>query len=191
MPIADDEGVIATAALTTPLLQPTAVARDPFVEVRLYRRGADPVALFRSRLAGPRRDRLDVRRIQTEHGLRALFAFKPGDSRRGLLIRPDPVAGYSALPFRNGAVIVLDGEPKVCIDRPSRICGLLPAVRGYCGTVSFACRLCVGVLDEAGVGDRRRLAGAGGDGDGRGEWGSEAAAVVEGGQRALPAMDPR
>jgi hypothetical protein len=118
MPIADDEGVIATAALTTPLLQPTAVARDPFVEVRLYRRGAGPVALFRSRLAGPRRDRLDVRRIQAEHGLRALFAFKPGDSRRGLQIRHDPVAGYSALPFRNGAVIVLDGEPKVCLGLP-------------------------------------------------------------------------
>lgn len=115
MLMADDEGVIATAvedSLATPLLRPTAVARDPFVEVRLYRRGAGPVALFRSRLAGPRRDRLDVRRIQAEHGLRALFAFKPGDNRRGLRIRPDPAAGYSALPFRDGAVIVLDGEPK-------------------------------------------------------------------------------
>ncbi|TVU21478.1 hypothetical protein EJB05_31114, partial [Eragrostis curvula] len=119
--MADDEAVIATSvrdSLTTPLLRPTAIAREPFVEVRLYRRGAGPVALFRSCLAGPRRDRLDVRRIQAEHGLRALFAFKPEGSRRGLRIRPDPVAGYSALPFRDGAVIVLDGEPKESWTKP-------------------------------------------------------------------------
>ncbi|KAK3164090.1 hypothetical protein QOZ80_1AG0012540 [Eleusine coracana subsp. coracana] len=133
MSMADDEGVIATAedSLATPLLRPTAVARDPFVEVRLYRQGAGPVALFRSCLAGPRRDRLDVRRIQGEHGLRALFAFKPGDSRRGLRIRADPAAGYSALPFRDGAVIVLDGEPKESWTKPVSVIVagvLVPAV---------------------------------------------------------------
>ncbi|EMS49088.1 hypothetical protein TRIUR3_01804 [Triticum urartu] len=62
---------------------------------------------------GRRGDRLDVRGIQAEHGLRALFAFKPGVSRRGLRIRPDPATGDSAVPFRDGAAIALDGEPKV------------------------------------------------------------------------------
>ncbi|XP_062208359.1 uncharacterized protein LOC133909825 [Phragmites australis] len=132
--MADDEGVIAAAeeeSLTAPLLEPVASPRDPSVEVRLYRRGAGPVAVFRSGLAGPRRDRLDVRRIQAEHELRALFAFKAEGSRRGLRIRPDPAAGYSALPFRDGAVIALDGEPKESWTKPVSmiVAGLLvPAV---------------------------------------------------------------
>jgi hypothetical protein len=103
--------------LAAPPLESTATARQrvPSVEVHLYRRGAGPVAIFRSDLAGPRRDRLDVRRIQASHGLRALFAFRPEGSRRGrgLRIRCDPAAGYSALPFRDGAAIALDGEPGV------------------------------------------------------------------------------
>ena len=97
-------------SLAAPLLERSAGRRDPFVEVRLYRRGAGPVAIFRSDLSGPRRDRLDVRRIQANHGLRALYAFKPEGSRRGLRIRCDPAAGYSALPFRDGAAIALDGK---------------------------------------------------------------------------------
>jgi hypothetical protein len=113
--MADDEVAVAPAeeSLTTPLLEPAASPGDPSVEVRLYRRGAGPAKVFRSVLKGPRRDRLDVRGIQAEHGLRALFAFKPEASRRGLRIRPDGASGHSALPFRDGAAIVLDGEPKV------------------------------------------------------------------------------
>ncbi|XP_048562137.1 uncharacterized protein LOC125542952 [Triticum urartu] len=113
--MADDEVVAASAeeSLTTPLLEPAASPGDPSVEVSLYRRGAGPPKVFRSGLRGPRRDRLDVRGIQAEHGLRALFAFKPGVSRRGLRIRPDPATGDSAVPFRDGAAIALDGEPKV------------------------------------------------------------------------------
>ncbi|OEL25455.1 hypothetical protein BAE44_0013527 [Dichanthelium oligosanthes] len=42
-------------SLAAPLLEPSARRRDPFVEVRLYRRGAGPVAIFRSDLSGPRR----------------------------------------------------------------------------------------------------------------------------------------
>lgn len=97
---------------TTPLLLESAAA-SPSVEVRLYRQGSAPAAVFRSGLVGPRRDRLDVRGIQADHGLRALFAFNPSASRRGLRIRPDPNrGGLSALPFRDGAAIALDGEPK-------------------------------------------------------------------------------
>ncbi|KAF8705760.1 hypothetical protein HU200_030963 [Digitaria exilis] len=120
-------------SLAAPLLEPSARRRDrdPFVEVRLYRRGAGPVAIFWSDLSGPRRDRLDVRRIQANHGLRALYAFKPEGSRRGLRIRCDPAAGYSALPFRDGAAIALDGEPKESWTKPVSVivAGLLvPAV---------------------------------------------------------------
>lgn len=46
-------------------------------------------------------------------------------------------------------------------------------------------------MDKAGVGDRRRPAGAGGDGAGCGERGAGTAAVVAGDQRDDPAMDPR
>uniref|UniRef100_A0ACD5VYD3 Uncharacterized protein n=1 Tax=Avena sativa TaxID=4498 RepID=A0ACD5VYD3_AVESA len=118
--MADDEVAVAPEeeSLTTPLLEPAASPRDPSVEVRLYRRGAGPAKVFRSGLKGPRRDRLDVRGIQAEHGLRALFAFKPEVSRRGLRIRPDLATGHSALPFRDGAAIVLDGEPKVSWTKP-------------------------------------------------------------------------
>ncbi|EES02339.1 uncharacterized protein LOC8078752 [Sorghum bicolor] len=122
-------------SLAAPLLEPTATARQrvPFVEVRLYRRGAGPVAIFRSDLSGPRRDRLDVRRIQASHGLRALFAFRSEGPRRGrgLRIRCDPAAGYSALPFRDGAAIALDGEPRESWTKPVSVivAGLLvPAV---------------------------------------------------------------
>lgn len=48
----------------------------------------------------------------------------------------------------------------------------------------------VGVVDEAGVGDRRRPAGARCDGGGCGQRGAGAAAVVEAGQRDLCAVDP-
>lgn len=113
--MADDEVVLASAeeSLTTPLLEPAASPRDPSVEVSLYRRGAGPAKVFLSGLRGPRRDRLDVRGIQAEHALRALFAFKSEVSCRGLRIRPDPATGHSAVPFRDGAAIALDGEPKV------------------------------------------------------------------------------
>ena len=46
-------------------------------------------------------------------------------------------------------------------------------------------------MDEAGVGDRRRPAGARGDGGGCGQRGAGASAVVEAGQRDVPAVDPR
>uniref|UniRef100_A0A453E7I2 Uncharacterized protein n=1 Tax=Aegilops tauschii subsp. strangulata TaxID=200361 RepID=A0A453E7I2_AEGTS len=121
----------AEESLTTPLLEPAASPGDPSVEVSLYRRGAGPAKVFRSGLRGPRRDRLDVRGIQAEHGLRSLFAFKPGVSRRGLRIRPDPATGHSAVPFRDGAAIALDGEPKVSWTKPALmiVVGLLvPAV---------------------------------------------------------------
>ncbi|CAM0880100.1 unnamed protein product [Alopecurus aequalis] len=117
--MSEDEVAAAHAeeSLTTPLLEPAASPADPSVEVRLYRRGDGPAKVFRSGLRGPRGDRLDVRGIQAEHGLRALFAFKADASRRGLRIRPDPATGHSALPFRDGAAIVLDGEPKVAWTR--------------------------------------------------------------------------
>ncbi|XP_066305622.1 uncharacterized protein [Miscanthus floridulus] len=118
-------------SLAAPLLEPTATARQrvPFVEVRLYRRGDGPVAIFRSDLSGPGRDRLDVRRIQANHGIRALFAFRPEGPRRGrgLRIRCDPAAGYSALPFRDGTAIALDGESRIL---PSHFLSSIPRHTG-------------------------------------------------------------
>uniref|UniRef100_A0A0E0JEZ8 Uncharacterized protein n=1 Tax=Oryza punctata TaxID=4537 RepID=A0A0E0JEZ8_ORYPU len=131
--MADDVASPPEESLSAPLLEPAASPRDPSVEVWLYRRGAGPVTVFRSALVGPRRDRLQVRAIQAEHGLRALFAFKPESSLRGLRIRPCPVAGggCSAVPFRDGAVIALDGEPKGSWTKPAAVIVagvLVPAV---------------------------------------------------------------
>uniref|UniRef100_A0ACD5VL92 Uncharacterized protein n=1 Tax=Avena sativa TaxID=4498 RepID=A0ACD5VL92_AVESA len=143
--MADDEVAIAQEeeSLTMPLLELAAIPRNPSVEVRLYRRGAGPAKVFRSGLKGPRRDRLDVRGIQAEHGLRVLFAFKPEVSRRGLRIRPDPATGHSALPFRDGAAIVLDGEPKVSWMKP-----VSTIAAGLLVTAAMAALAVNGVLDS-------------------------------------------
>lgn len=194
--MADDEVVVASAeeSLTTPLLEPAASPGDPSVEVSLYRRGAGPAKVFRSGLRGPRRDRLDVRGIQAEHGLRSLFAFKPGVSRRGLRIRPDPATGHSAVPFRDGAAIALDGEPKVKEPIPARFAFRTPRrvdiAEGVDG-LGFLGRAGAGVVDQACVDDRRRPAGAGGVGCGGSQLGAGVATVVERSQRPLLAVDPR
>uniref|UniRef100_A0A0D9Y8Y9 Uncharacterized protein n=1 Tax=Oryza glumipatula TaxID=40148 RepID=A0A0D9Y8Y9_9ORYZ len=59
-----------------------------FAGAELYRQGASPVVVFRSALVGPRRDHLQVRAIQAEHGLQALFAFKPEASSGALRSLP-------------------------------------------------------------------------------------------------------
>nr|CAD1843079.1 unnamed protein product [Ananas comosus var. bracteatus] len=65
----------------------------PWVEVHLFRRGRGPVGVFRSRLGGAAGDRLDVRGILAEHGLRSLFAFQAPSHRGFPSASPPPMAG--------------------------------------------------------------------------------------------------
>lgn len=84
----------------------------PWVEVHLFRLGRGPIDIFRSSLGGRDQDRLEVRSILVKYGLKSLFAFKP-PSERGFRIRFSPRDGTSLHPYRDGAVVFVDGEPKV------------------------------------------------------------------------------
>lgn len=89
-------------------------AKAPEVEVHLFRQGRGPVAVFRSKLGGWDQDRLEVQDILDKYGFKSLFAFNPS-SGRGVSIRFSPRNGRSLLPYADGAVIFVDGEPKVSI----------------------------------------------------------------------------
>ncbi|XP_078164492.1 uncharacterized protein LOC144559348 [Carex rostrata] len=93
---------------------------DTSVEVHLYRRGRGPIAIFQSTLVGPGLDRLDVRSIMSQHGLRSLFAFKP-PSKRGFRIRFDLVNGQSVHRYKPESILFFDSEPKGSLIRPISI----------------------------------------------------------------------
>lgn len=81
------------------------------VEVRLYRRGKGPIAEFKSGLGGWDRDQLEVGEICDKYGFKSVYAFNP-ESGRGVPIRFNPKNGRSLLPYKDGATIIIDGEPK-------------------------------------------------------------------------------
>ncbi|MQM15390.1 hypothetical protein Taro_048337 [Colocasia esculenta] len=92
-------------------------AKAPEVEIHLFRRGRAPPAVFRSQLGGWDQDRLEVQDILDKHGLKSLFAFNPA-SGRGVPIRFSPRNGRSFLPYADGAVIFVDGEPQDSLVKP-------------------------------------------------------------------------
>ncbi|POO00307.1 WD repeat protein [Trema orientale] len=89
----------------------------PEVEVHLFRRGKGPIDVFKSSLGGWDQDQLEVRNILDKYGLKSLFAFNPG-SGRGVPIRFHPRKGRSLLPYKDGSVIFVDGEPKDSLIKP-------------------------------------------------------------------------
>ncbi|KAH7529098.1 hypothetical protein FEM48_Zijuj05G0148200 [Ziziphus jujuba var. spinosa] len=89
----------------------------PQVEIHLYRRGKGPIDVFKSDLGGWEQDQLDVRNILDKYGFKSVFAFKPG-SGRSVPIRFHPRNGRSILPYKNGSVIYIDGEPKDSLIKP-------------------------------------------------------------------------
>lgn len=99
---------------TTPLIptKKTVKTKVPEVEIRLYRQGKGPIEVFRSALGGWDQDQLEVLDILDKYGLKALFAFNP-ESGRGAPIRFNHKNGRSVLSYSDGAVILVDGEPKV------------------------------------------------------------------------------
>lgn len=84
----------------------------PQVEIHLYRRGKGPIDVFKLDLGGWEQDQLDIRNILDKYGFKSVFAFSPG-SGRGVPIRFHPRNGRSLLPYKNGSLIYIDGEPKV------------------------------------------------------------------------------
>lgn len=92
----------------------TVKTKIPQVEIHLFRRGKGPIDVFKSDLAGWEQDQLEVRNILEKYGFKSLFAFNPG-SGRGVPIRFHPRNGRSLLPYKDGSVVYVDGEPKVNI----------------------------------------------------------------------------
>ncbi|CAK8573305.1 unnamed protein product [Lathyrus sativus] len=91
------------------------------VEIHLFRQGEGPISVFKSELGGLEQNRLDVRQILHKHSLKSIFAFNPR-SGRAAPIRFNPKTGKSVLPYRNGAVLYIDSEPKESLLKPlSRI----------------------------------------------------------------------
>ena len=110
-----EETAVASSDGSSPNRNPspkTVRTKVPEVEVHLFRRGKGPIAVFKSSLGGWDQDQLEVRDILDKYGLKSLFAFTPG-SGRGVPIRFHPRNGRSMLPYKDGSVLYVDGEPKV------------------------------------------------------------------------------
>jgi len=109
--------------LAAPLLEPTATARQrvPFVEVRLYRRGADPVAIFQPDLSGPGRCLLEM--LEVAAGCDVV----------------DSVAGFARR--RQVGVCVLSGAgsvANVCIRQPGGGPGTVVTLAGRFDILSLS-----------------------------------------------------
>ncbi|XP_076947837.1 uncharacterized protein LOC143619901 [Bidens hawaiensis] len=89
----------------------------PEVEVHLFRCGEGPIDTFKSSLGGWDQDQLEVRDILDKYGFKSVYAFNI-QSGRGVPIRFNPKNGRSILPYKDGSVILIDGEPKDSLIKP-------------------------------------------------------------------------
>ncbi|KAH7849587.1 hypothetical protein Vadar_020031 [Vaccinium darrowii] len=99
---------------SSPLLPKTRSVQTkvPEVEVHLHRRGKGPIAVFKSALGGWDQDQIELGPILDNYAFKSVFAFNP-DSGRGAPIRFHPGNRRSLLPYTDGSLIFIDGEPKV------------------------------------------------------------------------------
>ncbi|KAM1232878.1 hypothetical protein ACFX2J_002648 [Malus domestica] len=95
----------------------TARTKVPEVEVCLYRQGKGPIDTFKSGLGGWDQNQLEVGDILDKYGFKSLYAFNT-ESGRGVPIRFNPRNGRSMLPYRDGATVHIDGEPKDSMIQP-------------------------------------------------------------------------
>ncbi|GMH31618.1 hypothetical protein Nepgr_033462 [Nepenthes gracilis] len=100
-----------------PLNKRSVRTKVPEVEVHLYRQGKGPIAVFKSPLGGWDQDQLEVRDILDNYGFKCIYAFTPG-SGRGVPIRFHSKNGRSMLPYKDGSIIYIDGEPKDAMIKP-------------------------------------------------------------------------
>ncbi|KAK3018105.1 hypothetical protein RJ639_004790 [Escallonia herrerae] len=120
-----EETTTATADESAPLLSGQKSAaraqlvrtKVPEVEVHLFRRGEGPIEVFKSDLGGWDQDQLEVRDILEKYGFKSIYAFN-SKSGRGVPIRFNPKNGRSLLPYTDGSVIFVDGEPKDSLINP-------------------------------------------------------------------------
>ncbi|KAD6796731.1 hypothetical protein R6Q59_019504 [Mikania micrantha] len=89
----------------------------PEVEVHLFRCGEGPIDTFKSSLGGWDQDQLEVRDILDKYGFKSVYAFNT-QSGRGVPIRFNPKNGRSILTYKDGSVILIDGEPKDSLIKP-------------------------------------------------------------------------
>lgn len=89
----------------------------PEVEIHLFRRGKGPIDVFKSRLGGWGQDQMEVLDILDHYSFKSIYAFNTS-SGRGLSIRFNPRNGRSLLPYKDGSVIFIDGEPKDSLIKP-------------------------------------------------------------------------
>ncbi|KAL5703544.1 hypothetical protein ACHQM5_022080 [Ranunculus cassubicifolius] len=89
----------------------------PEVEIHLYRQGKGPIEIFKSSLGGWDQDQLEIHEILDKFGFKSVFAFNP-QSGRGVPIRFNPKNGRSLLPYRDGSIVYMDGEPKDSLVSP-------------------------------------------------------------------------
>ncbi|KAL1212458.1 hypothetical protein V5N11_034814 [Cardamine amara subsp. amara] len=111
---------------TTPLLEESQLdgelrsknvtTKVPEVEIHLYRLGKGPIDVFKSNLGGYEQNQLEVRSILDKYGLKSIFAFNV-EKGRAVPIRFHR-NGRSVLPYRDGAVIYIDGEPQDSLITP-------------------------------------------------------------------------
>ncbi|XP_031487340.1 uncharacterized protein LOC116255609 [Nymphaea colorata] len=90
---------------------------SPEIEVHLFRGGKGPIDVFKSKLGGWGQDSLEVQDILDKYGFKSIYAFNPS-SGRGVPIRFNHKNGRSILPYRPGAVIYVDGEPRDSLIKP-------------------------------------------------------------------------
>ncbi|PKI62377.1 hypothetical protein CRG98_017183 [Punica granatum] len=95
----------------------TVRTKVPEIEIHLYRQGKGPIDVFKESLGGWEQDQLEVRDILEKYGFKSVFAFAP-ESGRGVPIRFNPRNGRSLLPYKDGSVIYIDGEPKDSLIKP-------------------------------------------------------------------------
>ncbi|CAL5386274.1 unnamed protein product [Camellia sinensis] len=95
----------------------TVRTKVPEVEVHLYRRGKGPIDVFKSGLGGWDQNQLEIGDILDKYGFKSVFAFNP-QTGRGAPIRFNPRNGRSVLPYNDGSVIFIDGEPKDSLLKP-------------------------------------------------------------------------
>ncbi|GAB4861075.1 hypothetical protein Ancab_036233 [Ancistrocladus abbreviatus] len=107
----EDEGEVGGSTSSSKPNRRSVKTKVPEVEVHLYRQGKGPIAVFKSTLGGWDQDQLEVRDILDQYGLKCIYAFNPG-SGRTVPIRFHSRNGRSMLPYKDGSVIYVDGEPK-------------------------------------------------------------------------------
>lgn len=95
----------------------TVRTKVPEVEVHLFRRGQGPIDVFKSSLGGWDQDQLEVIDILEKYGFKSIYAYN-SRSGRGVPIRFNPKNGRSLLPYTDGSVIFIDGEPKDSFIKP-------------------------------------------------------------------------